>query len=477
MRQLGMVDVTMLGVNEKYEALFDDLAPDEYSDLARSIRNNGVLNALTVEASESGNGIYTVLSGHTRLKIAKTCGIRQVPCQLAETVEERTTALYDNVLRRQLDKKKRKELSGKMDTTVDEMYENALIPELFEKYKAGSLSHREIRWLATASKEDQRAVAKKLAIEKKVPASNEEHNKKLAELEQAHAKTVKDLQDKITELKANLERESETKAKLDNEKKDLEKKKKDAEDSLKALQEQQAANKEKLEKAMKKYTADKETLTKEAAAEVEKQISEMEAAIERNAATIRIKVEEISQRDERIRALGMEKKGLETRINMMRQGAESLNSKYTNLYNKFSNPGILRAHVIAMQEAAKAALKWVKEHKVTQLTRERMDGELAQMRPLMEKISKEMEINLTTLPDAEDFDTAIDAEMVAANGILEEKRKEMEAIIKEVRQSADEASLNAIAEAIETKRRELAEEATVAHSEGTKGKKVISLKR
>jgi uncharacterized protein (DUF3084 family) len=474
MRQLGMVDVTRLRLNEDYERLFDTLAPDEYDDLARSIRNNGVLNALTVEAN--GDGTYTILSGCTRFKIANKHSIRQVPCQEAETVEERVTALYDNVLRRQLDSKKRKELSGKMDKAIDEMYQNALIPELFTKYKAGTLLCREARWLATASKEDQHAIANKLAIEKEVPASNEEYDKKIAELEQIHDKKVKDLQGKITELNTNLKKESEAKAKLENEKKDLEGEKREAEESLKTLQEQQAVSKEKLEKAMKKYTADKETMTKEAAAGVEKQISEMSAAIEQNAATIRVRQEEISQRDERIRALGVEKKGLETRINMMRQGVESLNNKYTNLYNKFSNPGILRAHVIAMQEAAKAILKWVKEHKVTQLTRERMEGELSQMRSLLEEISKEMEINLTALPGAEDFDTVIDTEMVTANGILEEKRKEMEAIIQEVRRSTNEENLKTITEAIEKKRRELEEEAAVAHVE-SKGKKVINLKR
>ncbi len=79
----------------------------ELEELAESIRQNGILQNLTVvpKTSALGNSLgYTVIIGHRRLEAAKLAGIATVPCVVAEMNEREqlSTMLMENMQRSDL---------------------------------------------------------------------------------------------------------------------------------------------------------------------------------------------------------------------------------------------------------------------------------------------------------------------------------------------------------------------------------------
>lgn len=71
-------------------------------ELAESIRENGILQPLSVRRREGG---YELVSGERRLRAAKLCGLREVPCILLSVDEQASSllALVENLQRRDLD--------------------------------------------------------------------------------------------------------------------------------------------------------------------------------------------------------------------------------------------------------------------------------------------------------------------------------------------------------------------------------------
>ncbi len=77
----------------------------DVSELADSIKKNGVLQNLTVVPFGGvGDGRYTVIIGHRRLAAAKLAGIKELPCVIADMDEKEQieTMLIENMQRRQL---------------------------------------------------------------------------------------------------------------------------------------------------------------------------------------------------------------------------------------------------------------------------------------------------------------------------------------------------------------------------------------
>ena len=72
------------------------------ASLAESIRENGILQPLTVERCEGGG--YALIAGERRLRAAKMAGLRRVPCLLREESEETAAllALTENIQREDL---------------------------------------------------------------------------------------------------------------------------------------------------------------------------------------------------------------------------------------------------------------------------------------------------------------------------------------------------------------------------------------
>ncbi len=72
-------------------------------ELAASIQENGILQPLSVRRSPSG--LYELISGERRLRAAKLCSLREVPCILLDVDEQASSllAIVENLQRRDLD--------------------------------------------------------------------------------------------------------------------------------------------------------------------------------------------------------------------------------------------------------------------------------------------------------------------------------------------------------------------------------------
>ena len=76
----------------------------DLTELADSIRENGIMQNLTVVPDDSFDGLYTVVIGHRRLAAAKIAGLLEVPCVIAEMPpkEQLATMLLENMQRSDL---------------------------------------------------------------------------------------------------------------------------------------------------------------------------------------------------------------------------------------------------------------------------------------------------------------------------------------------------------------------------------------
>ncbi len=99
MKALIWLPTDSITINPDYQNLFPPLSMDVYEELREDIKKVGVLVPLILEHHDSG---YSVLAGHHRLKAANELGLEQVPCEVVETQEEHSSALFDNIHRRQL---------------------------------------------------------------------------------------------------------------------------------------------------------------------------------------------------------------------------------------------------------------------------------------------------------------------------------------------------------------------------------------
>ena len=91
----------------------DDLVPHpnnprkdvgDVTELAESIKVNGILQNLTVVPFEGVGERYTVIIGHRRLAAAKQAGLQTVPCVITEMDEREqiSTMLLENMQRSDL---------------------------------------------------------------------------------------------------------------------------------------------------------------------------------------------------------------------------------------------------------------------------------------------------------------------------------------------------------------------------------------
>jgi len=76
----------------------------DLTELADSIRENGIMQNLTVVPDTEFDGGYTVIIGHRRLAAAKLAGLTEVPCVIAEMSpqEQVATMLLENIQRSDL---------------------------------------------------------------------------------------------------------------------------------------------------------------------------------------------------------------------------------------------------------------------------------------------------------------------------------------------------------------------------------------
>jgi len=76
--------------------------PDELNELAQSVRENGILQPITVRRVERG---YLLVAGERRLRASHIAGLREIPCLVIDADEKQmaTLALLENLQRSDLD--------------------------------------------------------------------------------------------------------------------------------------------------------------------------------------------------------------------------------------------------------------------------------------------------------------------------------------------------------------------------------------
>lgn len=125
------------------ENLFSPLTSHEYEDLRESIASHGVQVPLIVALAE--DGLYTVISGNNRFKVAKEIGIKTLPCRILETASIEG-ALDTDIFRRHLSPKERADYKtikkAKCEEILEREMKKKLHPELFEQYKNGLINRK-----------------------------------------------------------------------------------------------------------------------------------------------------------------------------------------------------------------------------------------------------------------------------------------------------------------------------------------------
>lgn len=135
------VDIKKLTIDPTYAQMYEPLSPAERNDLAESILAAGIM--IPIIAEDNGDGTYTILSGHNRFEIVRQNGWKEIPIiQIAETPEEKATALMDNALRRQMTEKTRRAALARRNKLREEFLTAALHPDLAKMYQEGKLPER-----------------------------------------------------------------------------------------------------------------------------------------------------------------------------------------------------------------------------------------------------------------------------------------------------------------------------------------------
>jgi ParB/RepB/Spo0J family partition protein len=86
--------------------IFNNIAEEKKEALKNSIKENGLINPLTVMAYQKGRKTdYYVVSGHNRLSALKECGYKEAPCRIIFPVkqgQDLDILISDNLLQRDL---------------------------------------------------------------------------------------------------------------------------------------------------------------------------------------------------------------------------------------------------------------------------------------------------------------------------------------------------------------------------------------
>jgi len=429
MKILGYVDVSRIKVNEEYDKLFPPLSDAEYNELYDDIRRVGTIHTNLV-LEDIGNGMYNVLAGHTRLKIAKELGIPTVPCTVVETVNEKYSALFDNAARRQMREELRLEYAQKKKTMLHNEIARRLPENLQNEYHRGTLPPNHLLLCVNVADYERGALLSRLTRVEEKWLSHEETEQmylaKIAELEENNRKTLakieeqyrndienqkeryettlKDKENQIQRYMSDLERENKNIQKLA-----AEKEKKESE--LKQLKELQEQNKEKLKEAMAKYEATKEVISEQLRKEYEKEIAGYEEAKAKHNELIKGKDKEISQIKGELESAKLNSQGTQSELKALFEHVSAMKKTYNECISRYSNPTLVKTPLIVVNEYVENVVRLVKEHRWYKKTLEETKQLINEISNNLVQILTAMEINMVT----DEFDRMADeAEKKAA---------------------------------------------------------------
>ncbi len=341
MKYLGNVKVTLLKERQKYKELFSPLSESEYQDLRESIREAGILNDVILEKSEEG---YIILSGHHRKAVAQELGLEEVPCSLAETRGEILEALFDNASRRQMTEVERKEKVKQKSRVQDRIYEENLIPELYELYKEGKIDRRSADEFICEDPEVQRSILHCLSIERPVVPQEllEKHEHEIASIEARHKQDLDSEREKLAKAETERKRAQET---LEQNGKELEEIRERARDTL------------------ARYEKNKEQITKEVKKEVEKELKDLKKERETREAAMKAKQDEIAGLNGEIETLNNRIYGYDSQVALWRHEIARVSELYDKNIAYYSNPALIEVQLQVISEFVEALVRFSECHK------------------------------------------------------------------------------------------------------------------
>lgn len=95
-----LVDIDKVAIDDGLNPR-SDFDPDRMAELEASIRENGIVTALTVRSD--GNGGYLLVAGERRLRAARNLGLGQVPVLVRQDDGLLSAAIAENLIREDLD--------------------------------------------------------------------------------------------------------------------------------------------------------------------------------------------------------------------------------------------------------------------------------------------------------------------------------------------------------------------------------------
>jgi len=340
MKEIGYIDINLLHENTEYKNFFTPLTGSEYNDLKESIAEAGILNNIIVE--ENGNG-YVILSGHHRKAIARELGINSILCSLAETPEEKTSALLDNASRRQLTETQRKEYLRNKSTLINSFYQKGLIPEIYDLFTGNKLDKNALRILYNKKPNAQKDLLATLSATIKVPPA----------VVEKHKEEIKKVEQKYDEL-LSTERE-----KLQNTKDAMEKAKHD----LVTGKEEMKELREKITDLVDQLEDKKGKLSKTIEDKYKKEIKELQDERITREHARKEKEDEIEQLKEQIKSLNNNITGLKTQASFWQHEISRIEEAYNNFLSEYANPGLIEVQLTVVEAYVQTLTKYVTSNK------------------------------------------------------------------------------------------------------------------
>ena len=132
-----VLPLSLIIINPDYAAAFPPMPDGEYQllkeDIRRSAMHTPIIVCPTTPLPHGHEQTYTVLAGHNRYKIHQELRKTTIRASVAVTAEEKVSALFDNIYRRQLDKAAVTKYRLK-EAEIRRGMQERIIPSLLEVY-------------------------------------------------------------------------------------------------------------------------------------------------------------------------------------------------------------------------------------------------------------------------------------------------------------------------------------------------------
>lgn len=132
-----ILPLSLIVINPEYAGAFPPMPGKEYQLLKDNIRLSGMHTPIivcpTTPLPRGEEQTYTALAGHNRYQIHKELGIMTIRASVAITTEEKISALFDNIYRRQLDAATVARFRAK-EALIRRGSQARIIPSLLEVY-------------------------------------------------------------------------------------------------------------------------------------------------------------------------------------------------------------------------------------------------------------------------------------------------------------------------------------------------------